>query len=219
MTTTKTRFVFVAAAAALSLSLAACSGDSGDEGTTDTGGGEETSAAEATDEAEETAEETTEAAASGGAECLVGSWEITPEAAEEQILAAYGGEGEAEVSGTSTIEFDGTVYTAVSDTEASFDVEFQGTPLEGTTASDGTLEIEYTADDTTVTFGEVVAADGTVVTTVGGQDLEIDFAETAGALSGQTQDYVCDGDELTVTTTLAGAEEELELEQIYTRTS
>lgn len=218
MTTTKTRYVFVAAAAALSLSLAACSGDSGDEGTTDTGGGEETSA-EATDETEETTEETTEAAASGGAECLIGSWEITPEAAEEQVLALIGGEGEVDVSGTSTLSFDGTVYSALFDTEANLSIDVEGTTTEGSAISDGALEMEYTADDSTFTFGDVVAAEGGQTTTLAGESLEIPFEDSAAALSGTSQEYSCDGDELTVTVALPGVEGETSFDQVYTRTS
>lgn len=205
--------MILAAAAALSFTLASCSNDSGDgEATTDGG----SSAEETTDAA---AEETTEAAeddaaASGGAACLIGSWEMTPDAMEEQVLAAYGGEGEVTAEGTVSLTFDEDSLSQTSDNSASYSVEMEGTTIEGSSEANGSMEIAYTADDTTITYGEVLASDGgTTISSPTTGDIEVTFADAAAALNGTTMTYTCSDAELTTTTAAGG----VELVQTYTR--
>lgn len=220
VTTTTNRYLILAAAAALSVTLASCSGDSGGEETSSPDSGAEQTTA---DDGETSAEETTDAGDDGaaggsGAECLVGTWTITPEALEEQILASYGGNGEVSVEGTNTVTFDGETYTADFDSTATFDVEMEGVPFQGSTASEGTFVVSYTADDSTVSFGEVQTAEGTITTDVGGQQQELPLDQTASALEGFTQDYTCTDTELTIITSVPAADgSESEVEQVYTR--
>jgi hypothetical protein len=206
----KNRLLSIAAVAALGFTLASCAGGEGDENTApDAGSGSTT---EQTEAAESEAATTDEAAATG-AECLIGTWEMTPEAAEAQALAALGGEGEITVEGTSTVTFDAETYTLTSDVSSTFDVTMEGTPIQGTTTTQGSYVMGYTADDTTVTFGDVVSADGAIVTDMGAGPTEIDFATSAEAATGLSQTYTCTDTELTMVSSVGG----VELEQVYTR--
>lgn len=216
MTTTKNRYLILAAAAALSFTLASCSGDDG--GAEETTDGTDTTVEETTDAAEETTEAAEEggddAAAAGGAACLIGNWEMTPEAVEEQALALVGGEGEVNVDGTTSATFDEDSFSRADDYTATMSIDVQGVTSESTTEANGSLDIGYTADDTTITLGEVISADGTMtVTAEATGEIEVPYADSAAALAGTTMDYTCSDAELTITTSAQG----IEVTQIYTR--
>ncbi|WP_156253810.1 hypothetical protein [Pseudactinotalea terrae] len=206
MTITKNRFLYLAAATALGLTLASCSGDSGADETTDSGneGGEQTTS-EQTDAGSGNEDEGGDAAAAGP-ECLIGTWEMTPEAMEEQVLAQLGGEGEVSVEGTSTMTFDGTTATTEVNSSSTTSVEVEGTTVESASTTDGTAVINYTADDQAITYTDVVSAEGTVSVQIGDTTQEADFAETADQMGGQSVTYTCTDAELTLTTELAGVE-------------
>lgn len=206
MTITKNRFLYLAAATVLGLTLASCSGDSGADETTDSGneGGEQTTS-EQTDAGSGNEDEGGDAAATGP-ECLIGTWEMTPEAMEEQVLAQLGGEGEVSVEGTSTMTFDGTTATTEVNSSSTTSVEVEGTTVESASTTDGTAVINYTADDQAITYTDVVSAEGTVSVQIGDTTQEADFAETADQMGGQSVTYTCTDAELTLTTELAGVE-------------
>lgn len=196
MTTTKNRFLYLAAATALGLTLASCAGGGeGDETTAPEG--DATEQTDGDDTAEGDGEDGGDVAA-GGAECLVGTWEMTPEAMEEQVLAQMGGEGEVSVEGTTEMTFDGTTLTSEAANTASYSAEVEGTAIEGSTETDGVFVVNYTADDSTLTYGEVVSAEGTVTVTVAGTSQEQDFASSAELLPGQEVAYTCTDTELTL---------------------
>lgn len=221
MTTTKHRVLSLAAVAALGFALASCTGGTdGDETTAPDAGpesGAEQTETAGTDDSEGEAATTdgaTATAAATGPECLIGTWEMTADAAEAQILAMFGGEGEVTVEGTQTIVFDGETYSATADSSGTFDVEAEGARVQGSVVSQGTFVMQYTADDAELTFGDVVSAEGSVVTEVAGAEQEIGFAETAELLTGTSQQYTCTDTELTIVSSGAG----IEIEQTYTRT-
>lgn len=214
MTKTKNRFLYLAAATALGLTLASCSGDT-DGGETDAPEGDATATEQtddaATDDAATEDEGADDAAASGGAECLIGTWEMTAEAMEEQVLATLGGEGEASVEGTSSMTFDGTTLTTAQDNTSSYSGEISGTAIETETTTDATIVVNYTADDAVLTYVDVVSAEGTISSTISGTTQEQDVADSAGAMAGMTQGYTCTDTELTLTTEAADLEVSLTL--------
>jgi membrane-bound inhibitor of C-type lysozyme len=205
VTTTKNRFLYLAAAAALGLTLASCSGDAGADDTADSGAeGEQTTSEQTEESGDEAADDDGgDAGAPTGPECLVGTWEMTPEAMEEQVLAQLGGEGEVSVEGTSTMSFDGTTVTTDVDNSSTTSIEVEGTTVESATTTDGTVVINYTADEQTITYTDVVSAEGTVSVQIGDTSQEADFAETAGQMADQSVTYTCTDDELTITTEMA----------------
>ncbi|GAB2598774.1 hypothetical protein GCM10027067_07270 [Pseudactinotalea suaedae] len=218
VTTTKTtnRFLYLAAATALGLTLASCSGDGGGEETSGAeGGGDATSeqTEETTTEGDEETEDAGGGDAAAGPECLVGTWEMTPEAMEEQVLAQLGGEGEVTVEGTSTMTFDGSTMTTDAQNSSSYSAEVEGTAVEGATTTDATVVVSYTADDTTLSYDEVVSAEGAISVTVAGTTEEQDIADTASAMAGQTQNYTCTDAELTLSIEMQG----MEFSQTFTR--
>lgn len=222
VTTTKNRFLYVAAAAALSLTLASCAGD-GDGEETGAPEGDGTTTEQTDDGADDTEgdEGTTEDdggdVAAGGAECLVGTWAMTPEAMEEQVLAQMGGEGEVSVEGTTEMTFDGTTVTSEANNSASYSTEVEGTAIEGSTETDGVFVVNYTADDTTLTYGDVESAEGTVTVTVAGTSQEQDFADSANLLPGQEVEYTCSDSELSLTMTSDVNGETFTVTQVFTR--
>ena len=217
VTTTKTtnRFLYLAAATALGLTLASCSGDGGGEETGGAeGGGDATT--EQTDDATTEGDDATEdggGAAAAGPECLVGTWEMTSEAMEEQALAQTGGEGEVSVEGTSTMTFDGTTVTTDQDSTSSFSFEVEGTTTEGSTTTDATIVMNYTADDATLTYANVVSADGSIIITAADTTQEQDAAEVAELQAGQTLNYTCTDAELTLSSEMA----DIEISMTFTR--
>lgn len=217
MKTTRTsRYLTIAAAAALSLTLASCTGsdESGDESTS----ADETTAAEQTDDDEQSGDaETTEAettededegddSASGGAECLLGSWEMTADAMQEQVLAQLGGEGDVSVEGTSGMQIEADQLTRTDDFSSTSSIDMDGTAIDGNTTSDGSYTVAYTADGSTITYGEVASAEGAVTVDISGSQQEISFADSAAALAGMSMTYTCSDSELTLTSDVAGAE-------------
>lgn len=207
MTITKNRFLYLAAATVLGLTLASCSGDSGGDGTTGSGNEGEQTTSEQTDADAGSGDEGEGGdAAAAGPECLIGTWEMTPEAMEEQVLAQLGGEGEVSVEGTSTMTFDGTTATTEVNSSSTTSIEVEGTTVESASTTDGTAVINYTADDQAITYTDVVSAEGTVSVQIGDTTQEADFAETADQMGGQSVTYTCTDAELTLTTELAGVE-------------
>lgn len=219
---TKNRFVYVAAAAALGFTLASCS-DGGEESPTVDESGttveqtDDTAGDGSGDDGTETegAEEGGEDAAAAGPECLIGSWQLTPEAMEEQVRAQVGDEAEVSVEGTSGISFDGETSTTSVDSSSTYSISAEGATVEGASETQGTMVIGYTADDATITYTDVVSAEGAVSLTIGGATQELELADTAAAMSGQTVGYTCTDSELTLTTTIAGLD--IQLEQTFTR--
>lgn len=223
VTTTKNRFLYLATATVLGLTLASCSGDTGGDETTDAG--EDTTTTEQTEGAGDEGEGATTDEGEGesgddggetsatGAECLIGTWEMTMDAMEEQVIAQLGGDAEVSVEGTSTMTFDGTNVTSEAHNSSEYSADVQGTAVEGSTETDGTIVVSYTADDATLTYVDVVSAEGTITVTVAGTTQEQDIADTAEMMSGQTQNYTCTDTELTLSTEMEG----MEYSQVFTR--
>jgi len=217
--TTRTfRYLTIAAAAALSLTLASCTGS--DETGDDSTSADETTAAEQTDDAEQTGDAETTAdegdgddSASGGAECLIGTWAMDADAMKEQVLAQLGGEGEITVDGSSGIQFEADQLTTTVDYTSTYSVDVEGSVMEGTTVSDGAITVGYTADDSTITYGDVVSADGAVTIDMAGSEQEISLADSAAAMTGQSMDYTCTDTQLTLASDMG----ETSLEQTFTR--
>lgn len=213
------RLLFLAAAAVLGFTLASCT-SGGDAPASDSSGStaEQNDGTATTDAATEDGDDSTEsgdAAAASGPECLVGMWEMTPEAMEEQVLAQTGGEGAIDVEGVSTISFDGETSTTDIDTSSTYSVTVQGSVVEGGSDTNGTIVIGYTADAESITYGDIVSTEGTVSVTSGGTTQDVDIAETAAMMPGQVLTYTCSDTELSLTSTIPVID--AELVQVFTR--
>lgn len=227
MTTTKTRFLALAAATTLGLTLASCSSsDSTDDTTTDGGAVAETDDAVDTETGDAETGDSGGTAASGP-DCLIGTWEITEESLAEQTAATLGDGVEVDVTGGASVTFDESTVRNESDSSSTFSGDIEGVELSGSSTANGFYTVEYTADDSSISLGELVEADGgtTVEQTVAGQtqELEISFEESAGLLGQISQDYECSDSELTLTTEVAagggaeGAGEPVAVSVTYTR--
>lgn len=196
------------------LLLAACSPadeTAADETTTTADGATTTSVAEVTTTTERatttTAEETsTTVAAVGGADCLVGEWELNSEAFLEQLTTAMADEvGGQEVS----IEFVGGAYTVSMDEGGSFSAvrdewSWQAVMSEGTfrITIDGIDTGSWSADAQSLTVSDIES--NSVVTAQAEVEGElIDLPQSTVPLAdtnavGDTTSYTCSGDTLTV---------------------
>lgn len=158
--------------------------------------------AEATEpaETEESAAPEEDAEASGGAECLQGTWDADIQAMAD-MMSSMPGMAEinptVEVTGTSTVTFDGTTMTTeYVDQSSSVTVEIDGTPMTTRTLMDGTLAATYTATDTEITVADVDLSGVTITNTtvVNGEETEvpgIESAEAAGVPLGGVSTYTC----------------------------
>src|SRR5690606_4627576 len=79
-----------------------------------------------------------------------------------------------------------------------------GVTAEGDARTSGSMVLGYTADDTTITYTEVVSAEGTTTFTINGESNEVDLAETAALMTERTYDYTCTDAELTLTSEIPG---------------
>lgn len=216
-----TRLLPLLAAAALGTTLAACSDPAptpsdGTAASDDTAQSDATAPAGATAPADGDATETADGSSDGAAACLVGTWQMTPEAMEQQVLAQLGAEGEVEAEGTSTMTFDAGTATIETDSTSAFSIPTDaGVTAEGDARTSGSMVLGYTADDTTITYTEVVSAEGTTTFTINGESNEVDLAETAALMTELTYDYTCTDAELTLTSEIPGLG--LEVEQTLTR--
>ena len=198
------RLVLPAAVGALVL-LAGCSGDA-DTATTPTD--------EETAPVEEPAE-TEEPAAADGDDCLEGEWTADLEAIRDATLSAPGMaelDPEVEVSGESWVTFaDGVMTTEYDQQNTEVAMAMEGQEIVSTSTYDGTMTASYTAADGTLEVSDVdmsgVEIDST--TTLNGEALEVpdlDDLETTGMDLGVSSTYTCEGDELSLTPQVEGAE-------------
>lgn len=207
---TVTHTLATAAVAALCLALSACTGDADDDPTAT--GQSSVSPEESTLPEEPTAIE--DATPVSGPECLIGTWELPAGALEEQTLAQLGGTGEVDAEGSSSITYDGATQTTTTDSRATYDAELDGVSSAGSTEAVGTFVTGYTADEDSITVGDVVSAEGGItITDETSGTLELPFSDTASAQVGVTQRYACSADELTLITEIA----DTSVEQTLTR--
>lgn len=171
------------------------------------------SSAEAT--AEESAEPEEDAEASGGAGCLEGTWNTDVAAVAESMTSMPGFEEmnpTVEVTGTSTVTFDGsTMTTEYADQVSSVTIEINGAPMTTRTAMDGTMTAAYTATDTEITVSDVDLSGVTITNTsiVDGQETEVpglESAEASGIPLGGTSTYTCTDDTLEMTPQVEGVD-------------
>lgn len=194
MTTRLRRLGAALATAGFALALAACTAQEGSSDTTSEG----SASASAT-------------SSTGGdaplAECIVGTWD-----ADESLLPPNNVQAEEGVdvsgSGTLTLTFDETTVTVLEQTEVSFSGtdEERGTVVLAT-ITDGTATLTYTLAEDTITYGELVSAEGTITssTTLEGQEPtteETEYSESVGSQAGKERGISCAGDTLTLTQTL-----------------
>ncbi|WP_199425225.1 hypothetical protein [Actinotalea solisilvae] len=192
------------------LALTGCTGG-GDAGAEPTDGA--TSSAEPT--AEESAEPEEDAEASGGPDCLEGTWDSDLAAVAESMSSMPGFEEmnpTIEVTGTSTVTFDGTTMTTeYVDQVSSVTIEINGSPMTTRTSMDGTLTAAYTATDTEITVSDVDLSGVTITNTsvVDGQETEVpglESAEASGVPLGGTSTYTCTDERLEMTPQVEGVE-------------
>lgn len=199
------------------LLLTACSGGAApDEGEKDdrSAAVEETGTPakdEPTEEPE--AEESDDVAASEGAACLVGTWDVDIEALRENTLggpemAAL--DPQITITGESWVEITGsTMNTEYRDqlTEVSMTVDDQ--TIVSRTTYDGVSTSSYTATDTELTVSDVDIS-GLEITSssiINGEEMAIpglDDVESMGIELGGVSTYTCSGDELRITPQVDG---------------
>lgn len=141
-----------------------------------------------------------EAATAGGPECLEGTWDADLQAAAD-AMGSMPGIGELnpviEVTGSSTVTFDGsTMTTEYVDQSSSVTIDVNGAPMTTRTSMDGTLTASYTATDGEIEVGEVDLSGVTIsnTTIVDGQETEVpglESAEAAGVPLGGVSTYTC----------------------------
>lgn len=166
-----------------------------------------------------------DAEASGGPDCLEGTWDADVQAAAEAMTAMPGLEElnpTIEVTGTSTVTFDGTTMTTeYADHVATVTIEIEGTPVTTRTAMDGTVVAGYTATDSEITVADVDLSGVTITNTsvVDGQETEVpgvEAAEAAGVPLGGVSTYTCTDTELEMTPQIDGVDTG-SLTQVLTR--
>ncbi|WP_250445219.1 hypothetical protein [Actinotalea sp. C106] len=199
------RLVLPAAVGALVL-LAGCSGD------TDT---ETTPTDEETTPVEEPAETEEPAAAAGGDDCFEGEWTADLEAMRDATLSAPGLaelDPEVEVSGESWVTYaDGVMTTEYDQQTTELAMSLEGQEIVSTSVYDGTMTASYTAADGTLDVTEVdmSGVEISTATTVNGEAIEVPDLkdlDTMGMDLGVSSTYTCDGDELSLTPQVEGAE-------------
>ncbi|MBX9246950.1 hypothetical protein ICW40_19345 [Actinotalea ferrariae] len=177
------------------LVLAGCTGG-GDPAPTESAGASTESPSD-----EESAEpEEDDAATAGGPECLEGTWDADLQAAAD-AMGSMPGIGELnpviEVTGSSTVTFDGTTMTTeYVDQSSSVTVDVNGAPMTTRTSMDGTLTASYTATDGEITVADVDLSGVTIsnTTVVDGQETEVpglESAEASGVPLGGVSTYTC----------------------------
>ncbi|WP_182112965.1 MULTISPECIES: hypothetical protein [unclassified Actinotalea] len=210
MRLTRTAATPIALAALLTLTACTSGGD-------DPETAEPTASDEATEGGDEQPEDGADgdAAAAGGPDCLAGTWSVDVSSVGESMLSAPGMEElnpQVEVTGTSTVTFDGSAMTTVyEDQVSSVTIELEGAPVTTTTSYDGTLVAAYTATDTELTISDVDLSGLTVRNTsiVDGQETEIpgiESAEASGVPLGGVSTYECTDDELRLTPQVEGVD-------------
>jgi hypothetical protein len=195
----------------LALIVVACGGDEGSDESTTTVPDETTTAAEdptTTEAAETTTTEavtaTTEAPATGGDECLVGTWVLDSEAFVENFSSIFAAQGvpEAEVSaldGDFTVEMNADrTYTGTRDEwgfsiatdEGNVLIEINGQET-GTWSTDGST-LTITQNESDLAVDASVEVDGQVLPM---PEAPVDVPPGLASNS----EYTCSGDVLTVT--------------------
>lgn len=203
MRLSNSRAFALAAAGALALTMTAC-GSSEEESETASPTSEETEPAP-----EETTEEAPEETAAGGGECLIGTWGIGQEDIAAQTEQQLGTDVDVSVQGTNTIVFDESSMTQTADVTAEYSGTVEGAEIEGTDVTNGFYQLAYTLEsDTSYVYGELIDADGSISSegTFGGQplDVELPYSEVATTFVGQTVEFDCSEDTLTLTLVDAG---------------
>lgn len=197
MTTRSHRFAALAAAAALTVGLAACTSDEAEEEAT----GEATTQASATETA------SADAQAEDLATCIVGTWDADDSLLPPNNVSLEDGV-EAEGSASLSLTFDETTVTV----EESSDVTYSGEDDElgavsRTEIVEGTATLEYTTTQDTITYGELLSAEGsaTSTTTQGEEDPtteEVDYADTVASQADSERGATCTAETLTLTLTI-----------------
>ncbi|MBO1753043.1 hypothetical protein J4G33_14620 [Actinotalea sp. BY-33] len=200
-----TRSLVLPAAVGALVLLAGCSGDTDSE-STPTG--------EATAPVEDPAETEGPATASRD-DCLEGEWTSDLEAIREATLSAPGMaalDPEVEVSGESSVTFaDGVMTTEYDQQTTEVAMALQGQEVISTSTYNGTMTASYAVADGTIEVTDVDMSGVQIdsATTVNGEAIEVpdlDDLDTRGVNLGVTSAYTCEGDELSLTPQVEGAD-------------
>lgn len=193
------------------LLLAGCT--TGSDDPTD-GPATETSPGTADEATPEEGETEDDGSASGGPDCLEGTWDVDMAVLRENSIPQIEGtETSIEVTGTSSLTFDGSTVTYDYDNQNSrvtvslpeqpameIGVEVDGVATGTFTATDSEIEVSE-LDISGLTMRSTTVIDGAEVETPGLED-----AEASGVPLGGTSSYTCDGDELRITPQVEGVD-------------
>lgn len=193
------------------LVLTGCTAGGEEPGPTESAAGTETS--ESAEPAPEETEDAEEGTASEGAGCLDGTWNTDLTAVADAMKSVPGFEElnpVIEVTGTSTVTFDGsTMTTEYVDQVSSVTIDVNGAPMTTRTSMDGTLLATYAATDTEITVSDVDLSGVTITNTsiVDGQETEVpglESAEASGIPLGGVSTYTCTDDRLELSPQVEG---------------
>ena len=149
-----------------------------------------------------------------GAACLEGTWDVDMEVLKENSIPEIEGtETSVEVTGSSSLTFDGSTLRYEYDQQNSrvtvsmpdqpsmvIGVEANGVAAGAYTATDGELVVTD-VDISGLTMRSTTEVDGAEIETPGLED-----AGASGVPLGGTSTYVCDGDELRITPQVDGVD-------------
>lgn len=150
-------------------------------------------------------EDPADAAATNGAACLEGEWDLDLESLLESMRAGATSAGiDARVDGSGeawTSFADGVATSTYADQSIVMTLAVEGQEIVTTVVVDGTTTASYTATDTelSVTDLDMAGLTETTSATVDGQAIEVPELDEAGTLAlmqDQTSAYSCDADEL-----------------------